>query len=168
MTEGDGILHLGERSSLDPDDSVLQMVFHEICHWITNGVESAEARDWGFALDDALDPREHACQRLQAYLAQQYGLRDMLGATGDFRQYWDRIPVDPTEPIDPGAWEAQVSVFTQRAISRAEKAPFATPLARALRATAAIRAEIKPFLNDYATEFEQDALPSLWNPATSR
>ena len=100
MTEGDGVLHLGPRDSLDPDDSVLQMVFHEICHWITNGLDSAEERDWGFSLDGALDPREHACQRLQATLAQRHGLRDMLGATGDFRQYWDRIPEDPLAPID--------------------------------------------------------------------
>lgn len=162
MTEGDGILHLGDRSTLDPDDCVLQMVFHEICHWITNGTETVHQRDWGFALDDELDPREHACQRLQAFLAQEFGLRDMLGATGDFRQYWDQIPQDPTEPLDDSPWERKVCELVQAAILRAKQPPFAGPISRALNATAAIRSELEPFLANYETEIEDDLLPSLW------
>ena len=34
--------------ALDADDNAGQMVFHEICHWITNGVETFGERDWGF------------------------------------------------------------------------------------------------------------------------
>ncbi len=162
MTEGDGILHLGERSTLDPDDCVLQMVFHEICHWITNGIESVHQRDWGFALDDELDPREHACQRVQAFLAQEFGLRDILGATGDFRQYWDQLPLDPTEPLDDSPWERKVCELAQAAILRAKQPPFVGPISRALCATAAIRSEILPFLEDYETEIKNDPLPSLW------
>jgi hypothetical protein len=163
MTEGDGLVHLGDRSTLDPDDCLLQMIFHEICHWITNGVDSAQQRDWGFQLDGPLDPREHACQRLQAHLAGEYGLRDMMGATGDFRQYWDQIPQDPTEPLDQTAWENEVHSFTVAAIKRAQAPPFSAPLNRALQATATIRATTKPFLKHYATEFENDDLPSLWS-----
>lgn len=162
MTEGDGILHLGPRSSLDPDDSVLQMIFHEICHWITNGLETAQSRDWGFELDGGLDPREHACQRLQASLASRYGLRDMLGATGDFRQYWERLPTDPLEPLDDSEWEKEVLRCTHAALNRANEAPFRAPLHEALQATAAIRAAIQPFLSSYCTEDPADRLPSLW------
>ena len=163
MTEGDGILHLGPRNSLDPDDSVLQMVFHEICHWITNGLETAGQRDWGFRLDGDLDPREHACQRLQATLAQRHGLRDMLGATGDFRQYWDRLGEDTLAPLDDSPWEAEVLRHAQKAIARADSEPFAEPLRQALEATARIRECVQPFLNSYATEIPDDNLPSMWD-----
>ena len=162
MTEGDGILHLGPRSSLDPDDSVLQMVFHEICHWITNGVETAQERDWGFQLDGGLDPREHACQRLQATSAQRHGLRDMLGATGDFRQYWDRLGEDTLAPLDDSLWEKQVVQAAREAIIRADSPPFSEALTEALEATAAIRRRLQPFLQDYSTEVPDDRLPSLW------
>ena len=162
MTEGDGILHLGPRSSLDPDDSILQMVFHEICHWITNGEETAQERDWGFRLDGELDPREHACQRLQATLAQRYGLRDMLGATGDFRQYWDRLGADTLAPLDDSPWEAEVLRHTKAALARADREPFQQPLADALKATASIRTHLQPFLANYSTEIPDDSLPSMW------
>ena len=168
MTEGDGILHLGPRDSLDADDSVLQMIFHEICHWITNGLETAEQRDWGFEMGGDLDPREHACQRLQACLSQRYGLRDMLGATGDFRQYWDRLGKDPLEAIDDSAWEKEVLRHTQAAIERADQEPFRAPLHDALSATAAIRKTVSPFLKDYSTEIPGDELPSLWKVSEQR
>ena len=163
MTEGDGILHLGVRESLDPDDSVAQMLLHEICHWITNGIESYEQRDWGFAMDEGLDLREHACQRLQCHLADSVGLRDMLGATGEFRQYWDQIPKDPTQPLDDSDWERSVCTIAKAAIARSQKAPFAQPLTKALQATAAIRVQIGPFLANYRSETEGDALPTLWH-----
>ena len=57
MTDGTGLLALGTRKDLDPDDTVCQMVFHEICHWITNGIDSFEVRDWGFPLDGEMDQR---------------------------------------------------------------------------------------------------------------
>ena len=57
---------VGAAVRLDPDDTLCQMVFHEICHWITNGVETYYERDWGFEVGAELDHREHACQRLQA------------------------------------------------------------------------------------------------------
>ena len=163
MTEGDGILHLGDRDSLDPDDSVLQMVLHEICHWITNGIDAYDKRDWGFEMDSGIDPREHACQRLQCHLADSVGLRDMLGATGEFRQYWDRIPKDPTEPMDGSAWEAAVCEIAEAAITRAHKPPFFGPLSKALHTTAAIRLQLRPFLNHYKSETKDDALPTLWH-----
>ena len=168
MTEGDGILHLGPRSSLDPDDSVLQMIFHEICHWITNGEETARERDWGFRVGGDLDPREHACQRLQATLAQRYGLRDMLGATGDFRQYWDRLGDDPMAPLDETPWETEVLQHARAAIVRADSPPFAEPLQVALEATATIRECVQPFLSSYSTEIPGDSLPSLWRISAQR
>ncbi len=163
-TDGTGLLALGPRSDLDPDDSLTQMILHELCHWITNGLGSFHERDWGFALDDDIDPREHSCLRLQAWLADGVGLRRMLGPTGVFRQYYDRIPADPLEPLDDSAWEAGVVVGAREAIARAQGEPWAGPLGEAMRATAAITGVVRPFLGDYATEFPDDALTSIYAP----
>lgn len=162
MTDGTGLLALGTRDTLDEDDTVAQMVLHELCHWIVNGLESFGERDWGFPLWDEIDPREHACLRLQAWLADTVGLRHMFGPTGCFRQYYDRIPADPLEPMEDCPWEREVVQLAAEAIRRAEGAPWAGPVGEALRATAAIHGVVRPFLADYATEIEGDPLPSLW------
>ena len=162
MTDGTGLLALGDRESLDADDSLAQMVFHELCHWITNGLETFGERDWGFPLWDDVDPREHACLRLQAELSGRHGLREWMGPTGGFRQYYDRIPADTLQPIDDSPWEAQVVAVAREAFARADGPPWTGPVNEALAATAAIRGVVKPFLAEYATEIADDPLPSLW------
>lgn len=161
-TDGQGLLALGPRETLDADDCLAQMIFHELCHWIVNGLDSFHVRDWGFPLDDDIDYREHACLRLQAWLADSVGLRGMMGPTGIFRQYYDRIPPDPLAPIDETDWEARVVVEAARAIARAQGEPWVGPVTEALQATAAMRRAVQPFLADYATEIPGDPLPSLW------
>lgn len=167
-TDGRGMLWLGPRSDLDPDDSVQQMVFHELCHWITNGVDSAQQEDWGFPLSDTDDPREFACLRLQAWLADLYGLRTIFGPTGQYRAYYDRIPPDPLEPLDDGADEALIVRLAAAAIARSRAAPFQPHLDAALQATAALRDTVTPFLDAYATEVDGDDLPSLWASDSTR
>jgi hypothetical protein len=162
-TDGTGMLWLGPRHDLDADDTVCQMLFHELCHWITNGVDSFHQEDWGFPLDDADDPREFACLRLQAWLADRHGLRGMLGPTGQYREYFDRIPADPFQPMDDSPWEARVLAITHVAVTTALAPPFSPHLDEALAATAALRALVKPWLPTYSTELEDDALPSLWS-----
>lgn len=162
MTDGTGLLALGPRDTLDEDDSLAQMVFHELCHWITNGLETYHQRDWGFPLFDDLDPREHGCLRLQATLAERHGLRGWMGPTGWFRQYYDRIPADTLAPIDDSPWEAEVVKIAADAIGRAGEAPWVGPVNEALAATAAIQGVLRPFLPEYATEIDADALPSIW------
>lgn len=165
-TDGSGMLWLGPRDDLDPDDTLCQMLFHELCHWITNGVESFSDEDWGFPLTDADDPREFACLRLQAHLADQHGLRGMLGPTGQYRAYFDRIPADPLAPMDDPPHdvdEAVVRDIAVAAIATASRPPFSPLLDQALAATAAMRSVVRPFLDTYATELDDDALPSLWS-----
>jgi len=163
-TDGTGMLWLGPRDDLDADDTVCQMIFHELCHWITNGVASRHVEDWGFPLSDADDPREYACLRLQAALADRHGLRGMLGPTGLYRRYFDQLPDDPFGPVaDPGHRldETRIVVLARDALARAEQPPFC-PLHDALAATARLRDVVAPFLDTYATEIEDDELPSLW------
>jgi hypothetical protein len=166
MTDGTGRLELAPRADLDPDDCVAQMIFHEICHWIVNGVDSFHERDWGFPLTDEIDVRELACQRLQAGLADRYGLRGMFGVTGVFRQYYDRIPSDVLEPLDQTETEAVACAEAKAALLRADGPPWAGPVSRALAATAEFRRIVRPFLAHYQTDVDDDDLPSLWTRGT--
>ncbi len=161
-TDGTGLLELGPLSTLDADDCTAQMIFHELCHWITNGLETFHERDWGFALDAELDWREHACLRLQAALADRHGLRTILAPTSQFRKYYDEIPEDPFAPMPGWHCEELVIPLAREAYARAQGAPWGEPLAAVLAAHGAIRDAVRPFLGDYATDTGDDTLPSLW------
>jgi len=161
-TDGTGLLELGPRDTLDPDDATAQMILHEFCHWITNGVDTFHERDWGFALDAELDWREHSCLRLQAALADRHGLRLQLAPTSQFRAYYDRIPADPFAPVADAPHEDEVVALARVAWERAQGEPWAIPLAAALDATARIRGVVSGFLPDYQSDLADDPLPSLW------
>ena len=161
-TDGSGRLQLSTRDDLDEDDCLAQMLLHEICHWCTNGVESFNTRDWGFALDGPTDPREHAALRLQAWLADEGGLRDFFGPTGIYRQYYEQIPKDPTQPIDDSDWEAHVCALATAAIVRIQAPPFAPHVQEAIRGTARLRATLHDFVSDYRPTEDGDDLPLIW------
>jgi Fe-S-cluster containining protein len=133
-TPGDGTLLLATRPHLDPDDSLAQMILHELCHSLIEGEAAFERRDWGLDNETERDaPREQACLRLQACLAGAHGLRRFLAPTTDFRAFYDSLPGDPFEP----RWDPTTSL----AISgrqRADKKPWAPHLGRALAATRTI------------------------------
>ena len=166
-TDGTGLLELGPLDTLDPDDTTAQMIFHEICHWITNGLETFHERDWGFPLDVELDLRELACIRLQAGLNQRHGLRGFFGPTSDFRHYYESLPADVLAPLDDSPQEAEVVAIAQEAFARAELAPWKQPVEEALRATSALSQVVAPFLTAYASDLADDALPSLWGRAVA-
>jgi len=161
-TDGTGLLQLSTIDDLDPDDCLAQMLLHEICHWVTNGEETFKERDWGFALDGPVDHREHAGLRLQAWLADQVGLRDMFGPTGMFRQYYDRIPEDPLRPIDDSEWEATVIQTAAVSIQRVQSPPWSPHVLQAMQATANLRSITAPFMDDYQTTVDKDELRSWW------
>ncbi len=161
-TDGTGLLELGPFDTLDPDDTTAQMILHELCHWITNGLETFHERDWGFALDAELDWREHACLRLQAGLTERYGLRHLLAPTSQFRAYYDAIPADVLAPLPGWPHEEEVVALAAVALERAAGEPWGAPMASAFQATAKLRDALAPFLPDYATDLEADELPSLW------
>ena len=161
-TDGSGLLELGPRTDLDADDTLAQMVFHEICHWVTNGKETFTERDWGFPLDVELDAREHACLRLQAWWTTQFGVRTLLAPTSTFRDYYNRIPADPLQPMDDSEWEKEVVFLASAAVERTREEPWTGTVDRALEATRQLGVCVVPFLSDYATEFDGDSLPSMW------
>lgn len=130
---GNGTLTLCTPDDYDPDDSLAQMIFHEVCHALVQGPSRRSRIDWGMRNEtpqsDAL--AEHACHRLQAALAGAWGLRDLLAVTTDWRPYWDSLPDNPLAPGDDPAIAP-----AQHAWVEAVRGPWAPHLTRALRATA--------------------------------
>ena len=165
-TDGSGLLELGPRRDLDPDDTLSQQVLHEICHWVIGGLDAFHERDWGFPLDIEADPEceklEHAVLRLQAWLTEPHGLRGMMAPTGMYRCYYDRLPADVMAPIEPSRWEHEVCELAREAVARVQSPPWWAPLQAALEATRALRTVVQPFMDSYTSEVENDSLPSLW------
>ena len=148
-TDGRGTLAIATADALDRDDSLAQMIFHELCHSLVEGEHAFAAPDWG--MDNACaddDWREHACLRVQWVLAGRHGLRDALAPTTDFRAFWDRMPGDVL--ADRTDRSVQAAVVGLR---RSAQPPWAPALADALAATARIAAEAARF----------PATDSLWS-----
>lgn len=140
-TDGRGTLIIGSAETLDPDDCLAQMIFHELCHSLVQGPESFAQPDWGLDNEGARDlVREHACLRLQAFLSRRHGLRDVLAPTTEHRAFYDALGEDPLEGGD-------ASVALARAgVSRAERDPWGPHLSAALEASAAIASVVSAHL----------------------
>lgn len=132
--DGAGVLTIGTPETLDPDDSLAQMILHETCHALVEGPASLAQLDWGLP-NAGRENRvhEHATLRLQATLADQVGMRPFFAATTMFRAYYDVLPADPLAqgddpaiPLARAGWE------------RAKQGPWGAAIDEALRRTAEI------------------------------
>ncbi len=132
--DGKGTLTISVAADLDADDSLAQMIFHEICHWLVAGKRGKHLADWGLCNTDDRDlVYEHACHRLQAALSAPFGLREFMAVTTDWRPYWDALP---EEPLRDG--EDPAIAIAQEAFHLSRLPPFESVLTRSLSATAAI------------------------------
>lgn len=142
--DGDKTLTLCTDEHFDPDDCLAQMIFHELCHGLIMGQPGSGQRDWGL---DNVDERdavyEHACHRLQATLADPYGLRRVLGPTTDYRAYYDGLPADPLAPSDDPAVELAVDGW-----NRARHGPWTKALEAALEASQGIAEAVRGHTRD--------------------
>lgn len=139
--DGQGCLSVGTPETLDADDSLAQMIFHEICHALVEGPRGFELPDWGLDIDRPDDLiHEQASLRLQAALADGFGLRQFLAATTDFRSYYDQLPADPLQPLGDPCVE-----LARDGWQRATTGPWAEAIRDALQATAAIARIVAPF-----------------------
>lgn len=133
-TDGRGRLEIAIDADLDADDSLAQMIFHEICHSLVEGEDSFRVPDWG--MDNTgpdHDWREHACLRTQWILTGRHGLRGLFAPTTEFRAFWNTLSGDVlADRTDPSVQRALV------ALRRAEKPPWAPALHEALVASAQI------------------------------
>jgi Fe-S-cluster containining protein len=166
-TDGAGVMQIAESSALDPDDSLAQMVFHEICHSLVEGEESFARVDWGIdntAIDLEHVWREHACLRTQWVLSGRYGLRVIMAPTTDFRAFWDQLGDDVL--ADRSDLSVQAAMV---AIGRAARSPWAPVVVEALQATARISGAIATVRDRVRAPKRAAAdteLPSLWTALT--
>lgn len=133
-TDGRGSMTIGVPATLDRDDCLAQMILHELCHSLIEGVQSLRIPDFG--LDNESERhivREHACLRLQAWLTEGHGLRSALAPTTDFRSYYDALPEDPLQDGDDPA-----AALARAGAARSRKPPWAPHLAAGLDATARV------------------------------
>lgn len=138
--DGQGTLTLATAEHLDADDCLAQMLFHEFCHLLVSGEAARKRPDWGL---DNTSPRdlvfEHATNRLQAALAQGYGLREFMAVTTIWRSYYDALPRDPLAPGDDPA-----IVLAREGLQRARQDPYRAVLHGALEATARLASVLRP------------------------
>lgn len=102
--DGSHRLRFGTTELLDADDNLAQMILHEMCHALVAGPDGFVREDWGLIYDEPDHIQfEHAALRLQAALADPYGLRQFLASTTDHREYFDRLPKSPLDADDDPA-----------------------------------------------------------------
>ena len=162
-TDGRGTVLIGTDEILDPDDCLAQMILHELCHALVEGEAGETQVDWG--LDNISKHhrwREHACLRLQAYLADSAGLRDFFAPTTDFRvTFWTSLPIDPLwASREAGGRREPSCVAARAAVWRAAQPRWAAPLRQALAASAAIARWVPGVVKT-----DKAAMPSLWATA---
>jgi len=131
LSDGGGRLRIGVEATLDPEDAVAQLIFHELCHGVVEGPVGWSRPDWGLSNCDDRDViREHACLRVQVHLAERHGLRELMAPTTEFRAYHDQISGDPLRnERDPAA------TLAARAVERPSSRPWMDVLDRALAET---------------------------------
>lgn len=96
--DGLGTLTIGTADTLDPDDSLAQLILHEFCHAMVEGPSSWGLPDWGLDITDRSQlAHEHAALILQAVVSDAFGLRTFFGSTTDARRYYDRLPASAVE-----------------------------------------------------------------------
>jgi hypothetical protein len=154
-TDGNGTLAIGDDATLDADDSLGQMIFHELCHSLVEGEDSFARPDWG--MDNTgpdHDWREHACLRVQWVLSGRHGLRAVFAPTTEFRAFWDALSGDVLADRSDRSVQAAIA-----GIRRAAHPPWAPFLGDALAASARIAAE--------AARFAAAAAPSAAAPSAA-
>jgi hypothetical protein len=150
-TDGRGTLAIGDDTTLDADDSLGQMIFHELCHSLVEGEASFRSPDWG--MDNTgpdHDWREHACLRVQWVLAGRHGLRRLFAPTTEFRTFWDALAGDVLADRADRSTQAAL-----HALRRADQPPWSRALGEALAATSRVAGEVAAFAREDAQ--------SLWS-----
>jgi hypothetical protein len=136
-TDGQGTILVGSPATLDADDSLCQLVLHELCHALVQGEQSWSLVDWGLCnTDDRDEVAEAACLRLQAHLATRHGLRAELCPTTSWQAYYRALPAEPlaaTAEADQAACQRAC-----QGAALAESRGLAPVIHQALAATAAL------------------------------
>jgi Putative zinc- or iron-chelating domain len=141
-SNGHGLIAIGVDGVLDEDDAFAQLLFHELCHAITEGERAVGSPDWGLENVPSHQVREHACLRFGAWLAGAFGLRALMAPTTEYRSYYDALAGDPLE-LDLRRPDPAVALAVV-ARDRFEVSPWRAAIEEALVATAALTLERHP------------------------
>jgi hypothetical protein len=137
---GEGYVHwdgarlwIADPAALDADDSLAQLVLHELCHFLVEGPPSRARADWGLDNTTSRDAeRERAAVRLQAHLAGAWGLRALLSPTTEVRAFYQALPDDALGPPDG---EFGASTLARRGAARAATGDESKAIEQALSAS---------------------------------
>ena len=163
--DGKGQILIATPDQFDTDDNLGQMILHELCHALVEGDEGESKLDWGLDNTRMGNPwREHACLRVQAWLADQWGLRDFFAPTTDYRvSFWSELQDDPLfAPEDQGGFREQSIVAARKAIWRSKLPRWSDPLRAAFRLTRQLTDAMASIPNE-----SSNTLPSLWSEASN-
>jgi hypothetical protein len=135
-TDGDLVISIGARPLLDVDDSLAQLVFHELCHALVQGEDNWRKADWGLDnTTDRDDDREAACLRLQAHWADRHDLRAAMAPTTPWKTYYAALPAHPLFPA--GASDEAACALAATALRLAASKGIDVAIDAGLHATAA-------------------------------
>ena len=127
-------LHLADDRHLDDDDTVAQLVVHEVCHALTQGPGRLSQPDFGLDNTSSVDDvRESACLRVQAHLLGTVGLRRVLYPTTVVAPFYFALPHDALAGGD-----ADSVPLAREALCRAARPPYSPRLRQAHEASAAL------------------------------
>jgi hypothetical protein len=135
-SDGRGLIAIGAEDVLDADDAFAQLLFHELCHAITEGAGSVAMPDWGLDNIPSHLVREHACLRFGAHLAERFGLRALMAPTTEYRGYYQALAADPLAADLPAPDPAVAVAVAAR--SRFEASSWRAPIEDALAGTAVL------------------------------
>src|SRR4051794_9991985 len=135
-SDGQGVIAIGATETLDNDDALAQLVFHELCHAITEGEAALRKPDWGLDNVPAHTVREHACLRVQAHLSDRFGLRAAMAPTTPYREYYAALPRDPLQGGADDGDDAAARALASCA--RFAASSWRAPIEQALAETAAV------------------------------
>jgi hypothetical protein len=165
--DGASVLTLSTADDFDADDSLAQLIYHEICHSLVAGPRGRNLPDWGLSNTDDSDlVYEHACHRLQAALAAPFGLRDFFAVTTDWRPYWDALPgdtlADTSADTLPDGQDPAIPL-AREGYRRSQLEPVRSALADALEQTARLAAVVRQL-----TLPGESSQPPLWGVTRGR
>jgi len=157
-SDGEGRLLIGVDEVLDADDAPAQLIFHELCHALTQGPSSWSLPDWGLSNADPRDVvAEHACLCVHVLLSSPFGLRAAMAPTTEYRAYHDALKED------------DIAVSLEPAPARA-RAALALPgnaklRAGLIRGLAATRAALDETLASSPSDKGGHPVGFAWGPA---
>lgn len=131
-------LVVGTDRELDADDTLAQIVLHELCHFLCEGLTSDREDDWGLnnMTDDDL-PNEYAALRLQAKLLETPVLRTYLQPTTDHRWFFEALGANPLHDAVHPDTDARSRTIAQRGWDTLQRWPLASLLHEELAHTEA-------------------------------